>query len=168
MRQKTLNYIMAPIFFLLMLVDAHLTATFTAWGHDNYIWSTHLILIVLLFSSAVLSKRYMIISALILGVIFDLYYIGVIGIYSVALPLTVWLMFVMQDALRQNILTYFFGTIIFMTVFDVVVALIQSIFNLASIQVLFFTTHFLGPTLLVNIFFFFVLYYPLKKLFETK
>ena len=168
MRQKILNYIMAPVFFLLMLVDSHMTATFNAWGHDKYIWSTHLLLIVLLFSSTVLSKRYLVITTLILGILFDVYYVGVIGIYSVALPLTVWLIFLMQEVLTQNILTYFFGTIIFMTIFDVVISLIQSIFNLASIQGILFITHFLGSTLLVNILFFFVLYYPLKKLFEIK
>jgi rod shape-determining protein MreD len=168
MRQKTLNYIMVPVFFLLMLVDSHLTATFNTWGHDKYIWSTHLLLIVLLFSSTMFSKRYMVLTTLILGILFDMYYVGVIGIYTVALPLTVWLIFLVQNVLTQNILTYFFGTIIFMTIFDVVISLIQSIFNLASIQGIFFITHFLGPTLFVNIVLFFVLYYPLKKLFETK
>lgn len=168
MRKETLNYFMAPLFFFIMLVDAHLTNALTTWNQGTYIWSTHLLLLFLLFSSNQLSKRYMILSTLVIGGLFDMYYIGVLGIYMVALPLVVWLMYLMENVIHQNIFTYFFGMIVFVTAFDLITASIQVVFKLTTINGMFFITHFLGPTLLINIVLFFALYYPLKKLFSKK
>lgn len=168
MKKETMNYFMAPLFFFVMLIDAHLTSTFISWSHDTYVWGVHLLLLLMLFSGNLLSKRYMILSALLIGSIFDLYYIGVLGIYAVALPLVIWLMYIMHEAIYQNILTRFFGMIILITSLELITAGIQALFNLTAINGIFFVTRFLGPTLLINIIFFFVLYYPMKRLFEKK
>ena len=117
MKKKTINYVMIPLFFFAMLLDAHLTSTFVSWSQDTYVWETHLLLLLMLFSGDRLTKRYMILSALLLGSIFDLYYIGLLGIYAVALPLVIWLMYLMHEAIYQNILTRFFGMVILITSF---------------------------------------------------
>lgn len=154
--------------FIVMLLDAHFTRALTDWGQGTYIWNTHLLLLLFLFGAATMSKRYMITTALIIGSIFDLYYIGVLGIYAVALPLVVWLMYVLSETLYQNLFTYFFGMIILVTGFELITMGIQLFFDLTVVNPIFFVTRLLGPTLFVNIMLFFLLYYPLKKLFANE
>ncbi|GAA3017804.1 rod shape-determining protein MreD [Tetragenococcus solitarius] len=160
------QYVAAPIFFLIMLLDSHLTRTFLSWSNEANIWKTHLLLLILMFCVPKFSKRYMITTAIILGGIFDLYYVGVLGIYAVSLPLAVWGMYLLYDLLYQNIFTMFFGWIILVTGYELAAAGIQVIFKLSSINPIFFATNFLGPTLLINILFFFIIYYIVKVLFR--
>lgn len=168
MIKESFKYYAAPMFFFLMLVDAHLTRTFASWSHGNYIWSTHLLLLLMFFAVPRLSQRYMIVSALVIGSIFDLYYIGVLGIYAVAFPLVVWLMYLLEETLYKNLLTENFGWIILVTSIELITLVIQLLFKLTAVNVVYFAAHFLGPTLLVNLVLFAVLYYPLSKLFYQK
>ncbi|MDN6250850.1 MAG: rod shape-determining protein MreD, partial [Tetragenococcus koreensis] len=66
------QYVAAPIFFLVMLLDSHLTRTLSAWSDGANVWKTHLLLLILMFCVPKFSKRYMITTAIILGSIFDL------------------------------------------------------------------------------------------------
>lgn len=168
LKEESFKYYAAPMFFFMMLVDAHLTRTFLSWSHGNYIWSTHLLLLIMFFVVTRLSQRYMIISALIIGSIFDVYYLGVLGIYAVAFPLVVWLMYLLEETLYKNLLTESFGWIILVTCIELITLGIQLLFKLTSINIVYFVAHFLGPTLLVNILIFTILYYPLSKLFYSK
>lgn len=162
------QYVAAPIFFLVMLLDSHLTRTLLSWSDAANIWKTHLLLLILMFCVPRFSKRYMITTAIILGGIFDLYYIGVLGIYAVSLPLAVWSMYLLSELLYQNIFTMFFGWIILVTGYELAAAGIQIIFKISTINPIFFATNFLGPTLLVNILFFFIIYYIVKVLFHRE
>ncbi len=162
--KELINYCAAPLFFILMLVDAHVTRAF----HGMYIWNSHVLLLLMMFSVKLLSKRYLITTALILGGIFDLYYIGVLGIYAVVMPLMVWAMYLLEDAIYENIFTQFFGMVILVTVFELFTMGIQVFFRLTTINPVFFVTRFLGPTLLLNIVIFFLLYLLYQRLFERE
>ncbi|AYW47725.1 rod shape-determining protein MreD [Tetragenococcus osmophilus] len=160
------QYIAAPIFFLVMLLDSHLTRTFSAWSDGANVWKTHFLLLILMFCVPRFSKRYMITTTIVLGSIFDLYYMGVLGVYAVSLPLAVWGMYLLYDLLYQNIFTMFFGWIILITGYELAASGIQVIFKLSVINPIYFATNFLGPTLLVNILFFFIIYYIVRVLFR--
>lgn len=166
--QRLYKILTATSCFLLMLIDAHSTRIFTGWSQGDYIWSVHFLLLLMLFSAASMPKNFMVILSLVLGSIFDLYYIGVLGIYAVTLPLVVWMMYLFYDTLYRNFFTYFFGMIILITGFEIVTLGIQYFFQLTGVQFVFFITRFLAPTLFINIVLFFILYYPLKKLFPRE
>lgn len=154
----------AFVFFLIMLLDAHLTRAFIAWGNGTNVWTTHLLLLVLMFCAPKFSRRYMLIVSIILGSIFDLYFMGILGVYAVSLPLVVWLMDLLSEILYQNIFTMFFGTIILITGYEVIVAAIQFLFKVSTISPVFFIAQVLGPTLLINMLFFFLLYFISSRL----
>lgn len=148
-----------------MLLDAQLSQRLLNNGADPVVWRVHLMLIFMLFATRYLSRKYMITLSLCLGIVFDLYYLGLVGIYAVVLPLMIWLIYLVHKFLFQNIYNLFFGMIILVTSFEVLNLSLQLMFNLIHVDLLYFVTKVLGPTLLINIGLFCLSFFPAKKLF---
>lgn len=157
-----------PVLFLLLLLDTQFTRIFETITQHHYLANAHLFLIAVMVCCMVLPRRYMLIAGTILGLLFDSYYIGAIGIYTVAIPFVIWLMYLLAGVLYRNVFTMFFGTIIFITLYELVVVAIQLLFDLTSVSMNFFMARFLGPTLLLNLVLFILFIFPFKKLFGAK
>lgn len=162
------KYIAPPLLFICMLLDAHINRLFTNAFDNNYLMNAHLMLLVMLVVSEVLDRRFMIGTMLVIGILYDLYYIGVIGIYAVILPLIAVLIYLFGSVIHQSLLTLFFSMIIFVTFFELGSTLLQLIFQLAHIDSQFFVTRFLGPTLALNIILFVILIIPVRKVLIEK
>lgn len=163
--KENVKYYAIPFFFFMMLVDGQATRLMEVWTKDAYVAKFHFLILALMCGCRALPKRYMVITALVLGCIYDLYYIGVLGIYAVALPILVWVVYGMSKTLYRNIFTMFFGLIILITGFELATLGIQLLFKLVSVNGTFFITRFLGPTLLMNMIVFAIFIFPFKKLF---
>ncbi len=163
-----LPYYAAPVLFLLMLVDTQITRLFDTATQHVYLANAHLFLIALMVGCMSLSKRYMLIAGVVLGLLFDCYYIGAIGIYTVAIPFAVWMMYLLSGVLYRNVFTMFFGTVILVTAYELLTVSIQLLFNLTTVSWNFFIARFLGPTLLLNLLLFVIFVFPFKKLFAAK
>ncbi|MFY1067483.1 rod shape-determining protein MreD [Enterococcus sp. AD013-P3] len=166
--KKYLPYYAAPVLFLLMLVDTQITRLFDTATQHVYLANAHLFLIALMVGCMSLSKRYMLIAGVVLGLLFDCYYIGAIGIYTVAIPFAVWMMYLLSGVLYRNVFTMFFGTVILVTAYELLTVSIQLLFNLTTVSWNFFIARFLGPTLLLNLLLFVIFVFPFKKLFAAK
>ena len=103
-----------------------------------------------------------------IGSLFDLYYLGILGIYAVVFPVTIWLMYLIYGILFENDFNLFFGMIIFVTFFELFIVGLQLMFNLIRIDLIYFVTQLLAPTLLLNIGLYLLSMYPFKKLFWKK
>lgn len=160
------KYYAIPFFFLMMLLDGHITLWIESWLKNQYTANAQLLLLAMLCGARYLPKNFMLLTAIVFGCLYDLYYIGVIGIYAVGIPLMVWLMYILANTLYQNFLTLLFGMIIFLTSLELVTWGIQLLFNLATVDSSFFITRFLGPTLLINIVLFLIFSIPFQKLFK--
>jgi rod shape-determining protein MreD len=97
-----------------------------------------------------------------------MYYLGIIGVYAVGFPMVVWLMYLFHSLFYQNMTTLFFSWVISLTLFQLFTLGIQIGFKLARFDGQFFVVNFLGPTLLLNICYFFLFMWPLKSLFRLK
>ncbi|THE15846.1 rod shape-determining protein MreD [Enterococcus hirae] len=168
LKKDTMKYYLPIVLFLLILIDGHLTRMMISWSNGNYMASSHILILVLMFCSLTFPKRYMLITTIVLGIIFDSYYIGVIGIYAVAIPLLVFVMYAMKSVIHINIFTEFFSLIIFVTGYELFTLGVQMVFKLATVNSTFFITKYLGPTLLLNMLLFALLVVPLKKLFRDE
>ena len=168
LKKETMKYYLPIVLLLLMLIDGHLTRMFVEWSKGDYMASAHFLILALLFCSQKFPKRYLLITTIIIGAIFDAYYIGVIGIYAVALPLMVFIMYGMSSAIHFNIFTEFFSMIIFVTSYELFTLAVQLIFKLVSVNNTYFITRYLGPTLLLNMIIFAIFVFPFKKLFSDE
>ena len=162
-RKEYLKYVTPILLFFLMLIDAHLTKSFETWTSNVYFASSHLLLLAFMFAVPNFSKRYLLITSLILGFICDSYYIGIIGIYTVALTISVMLIYTFK-VIQTNLLTGFWDRH-FTTLYELIAVLIQVAFHLADVSPILFITRVLGPTLLLNMVWYVILSYPLKNCF---
>lgn len=167
-RKENVKYYAPVVFFLLMLIDGQLTQGAERLTDNVYFANAHFMLLAFLMAVPNLSKRYLLIASLILGMVCDSYYLGIIGIYTVALTATVMLMFQFQNVVHTNLLTAFFGMVIFVTTYELIAVGLQVIFRLSNVAPLLFITRVLGPTLLFNMLIFVIFSYPLKRLFTGK
>lgn len=167
-QKENVKYYAPVVFFLLLLIDGQISKILGTWTENSYFANSHLLLLAFLVAVPLLSKRYLLITSLILGILADSYYIGIIGIYAVALPATVMLMFTFANLTNTNPFTAFFGNIIFVTAYELIVILIQIIFQLSNVRPVIFVTSVLGPTFLLNMIFFVIFIFPIKKLFAVK
>ncbi|MGM0126204.1 rod shape-determining protein MreD [Enterococcus sp. AZ194] len=165
LRKEYVKYYAPAVFFLLMLIDGQLTRSVGIWSNGGYLANVHILLLAVLCGCMTLPRRFMIITTIIIGIIYDSYYIGVIGIFSVALPVTVLCMYALAKTINTNVFTIFFGYIIFITSFEVISLVIQFIFKLAIIDGSVFIAQYLAPTLLLNMGLFVLLIVPFRKLF---
>ena len=162
--RTTLKYITPFLLFFLFLIDAHVTRIIAAWTDNIYVANAHLALLVLLIVSRVVNERFLLGTSLVLGTLYDLYYIGVIGIYAVIFPLLVMVFYFFKKTIQQNILTLFFTVVISVTLFELISLLLQSVFGLTGVSSDFFVPRYLGPTLLFNILTFVILIFQLEKI----
>ena len=158
--RTTLKYITPFLLFFLFLIDAHVTRIIAAWTDNIYVANAHLALLVLLIVSRVVNERFLLGTSLVLGTLYDLYYIGVIGIYAVIFPLLVMVFYFFKKTIQQNILTLFFTVVISVTLIELISLLLQSVFGLTGVSSDFFVPRYLGPTLLFNILTFVILIFP--------
>lgn len=165
LRKEYVKYYAPIVFFLLMLIDGQLTRSVGIWSNGGYLANVHLLLLAVLCGCIVLPKRFMIITTIVIGILYDSYYIGVIGISAVALPITVLCMYGLSKTINMNVFTIFFGYIIFITSFEIISLAIQFVFKLAIIDGSVFIAQYLGPTLLLNMGVFVLFIVPFKKLF---
>ncbi|MGX7149572.1 rod shape-determining protein MreD [Enterococcus ureasiticus] len=167
-RKENVKYYAPVVFFLLMLLDGQLTQAARNITDNVYFANAHFMLLAFLMAVPNLSKRYLVITAVVLGMICDSYYIGIIGIYTVALTATVMMMYRFQRVVHTNLLTAFFGMIIFVTTYELIAVGLQIVFHISNVAPLLFITKVLGPTLLFNMLIFVVFSYPLKRLFANE
>ncbi|CAI3254910.1 rod shape-determining protein MreD [Enterococcus cecorum] len=166
MTEREFPLYLAPVLFLLMLVDTHLTAFLSNLSNFHYIWNVHLVLIVFLWAAYSLPKMPTIALSFVLGLLYDCYYLGIIGIYTVCLTVMVWLLYVFHGVIYQNLYTMFFALVIFVTGYEVILLVTQILFKLSTTTSVFFISRYLAPTLLVNIILFAITLIPLKRLFK--
>lgn len=166
MKEREFPLYLPPVMFLLMLVDTHLTVFLSSLSEFHYIWNAHLVLIVFLWAAYSLPKTPLIVTGFVIGLFYDCYYLGIIGIYTVCLTVMVWLLYTFHGVIYQNLYTMFFAWVIFVTGYEVILLVGQILFKLSTTTSVFFISHYLAPTLLVNIILFTITFIPLKRLLK--
>lgn len=168
MKKNQLLIFTPLIFFLLFLVDGQLSSLLKVWSNGNSLTTSHLLIIAIIFATKRLSMRYLVITTFIIGILMDSYFIGVIGINAVTLPLIAYFASSISDAIHENPVTEFFSLVIFITGYEIAILVIQLLFNLAKFKFISFIGSLLAPTLLFNAFIFILLYKLFRFIFWEK
>lgn len=164
MEKENLKYYAPFVFFLLMLLDGQMTRALEEFSKDIFFLHSHMLMLALVLASFQLTRRYMLTSAVIIGVLMDSYYIGIIGIYALCLPLIVLLCYQIFTYVRPNGFTLLLSVILFVTFLETTLLGVHLAFSLAQVDLAVFVTRTLGPTLILNVALFLVLVFPFKKL----
>lgn len=152
-----------PVLLLLFLLDGTITATF----YDQLFINPGLMFPRLLFIGLVyyafrLPVKQVVVYAGIFGLLQDSYYVGILGIYLTAYIITTYLASIIKKQMDINVLTIGLALIILLAVFELIVYMIYFVIGYAQLSVSEFIVLRYAPTLLFNIFAYFISYYLLK------
>lgn len=104
--------------------------------------------------------------AVIAGVVADVYYSGILGLFIFLYPLIVWLTRVLAHSFNPSFLTSILIFFIDVAAFEFLNYLAYNIVGVTTMSIVDFVVDVLTPTLALNLVYFVVLYWPISAVFK--
>ena len=159
----------SPLFlFFLLLLDGQLTHFFTVLSGGSIMPVSHLLLIFMVYTVTQHRHSYVLIVGVLLGIIYDSYFLGIFGIASLILPLIALFVYQIQTVVFTNRWTRLFTVIIIVFAFQVLSTLIVNLVGVVNVNFVSFIVRQLAPTLALNIAFAILLQWPLEKMYRLR
>ncbi|QSR00209.1 rod shape-determining protein MreD [Lactococcus garvieae] len=159
----------SPLFlFFLLLLDGQLTHFFTTLAGGSIMPVSHLLLIFMVYTVTQHRHSYVLIVGVLLGIVYDSYFLGIFGIASLILPLIALFVYQIQTVVFTNRWTRLFTVIIIVFAFQVLSTLIVNLVGVVNVNFVSFIVKQLAPTLALNIIFAILLQWPLEKMYRLR
>lgn len=163
---KRYLYYLAPFFVLsAFIVDGQLTTLLTNLSSGGFFITSHLLLIMGIFLSFCLPLSYSLVLYTVMGLFYDLYYFGVVGMAVTLFPLVIYLVYYFYENLRFRRITNHIILLVIIFVVEFFSFLLARFFQLTNLSMFIFVFNNLVPSLLFNSAFLLVLHPILKSLF---
>lgn len=132
----------------------------------NSIVTPHFLFAALLFLTIYVGKKQGIIYAAIFGLLFDIVYIEVIGIYLFLYPFICYLVSKIMHIMQTNIVIAFLVSLLGIALLEVGVYEMDYLIHVTNLDFMSFINLRFYPTLIINAIFITIAGYPFKRLFE--
>ncbi|WP_394405813.1 rod shape-determining protein MreD [Streptococcus sp. 20-1249] len=166
MNKKYLFYL-SPVFVLLsFLIDGQVSTLVTNWLPGAMTVSCHIIFILSIFYSIDMPLRWQLILFTLLGALYDLYYLNILGIGLTIMPLMVYLIYYFYQQLKFNSLSNITILLVVLFGFEFGSFLLGRLFQLTNLSMYMFVFYNLAPTLLFNCLILVVVQPFFKKIFR--
>ncbi|HEY0222780.1 rod shape-determining protein MreD [Lactovum miscens] len=156
------------ILFCLMLIDGQLSSFFASLFGYSIFPVSHIMLIFLMYSVKQHQLPYLLTMTIVLGIIYDSYFIGVLGIAAALLPLIAMFVNEIHETVFQNNWTKVFTVIIITSIFETLLSTIQIGFHLVELNFNTFVVCQLAPSLILNVILGILLIVPLDILYQDR
>lgn len=157
-----------PLLFIVLFIFESLVVQFIppdVFGQERILVPRFLFAALLFLTIFVGMKKGMIYAA-IFGLLFDIVYVEVLGIYLFLFPFICYLISKIMNAMQANIAVAFLVSLFGITILEICVYEMDHLIHITSMGFMTFVNLRLWPTLLLNAIFLLIAGYPLKMLFE--
>jgi rod shape-determining protein MreD len=157
-----------PLFFLCLFILESLFVQYvpTNLFGQNKIIAPHFLFAALLFLTIFVSRKQGIIYAAIFGLLFDIVYIEIIGIYLFLFPFIAYLASKILNILQNNFFVAILITIVGIALLEVGVYELDHLIHVTDMDFMSYLQLRFYPTLILNALFVILAGYPIKRLFE--
>lgn len=136
---------------LFMLIDGQITLVLTSMSTQRNVFSSQLLLLLFITAYFYLGKSaYLIVWTTLFGIIYDLYYYGIIGIFTLCFPL----MILILDAILKLVKPHLYSYLMVFLLCNIWVMygsyFMELIFNLTDYDFLSYMILYVAPSLLLN------------------
>ncbi|HWJ78676.1 MAG TPA: rod shape-determining protein MreD [Niallia sp.] len=132
----------------------------------NWIVVPYFLFITILFFSIYGSRNVGIIYGFVFGLLFDIVYTEILGIYFFAFPFIIYICNKIMKAFHQNVFVVSVVSLLGITALEIIVYEIIKVIHLTTMDFSSFLYLRLIPTLLLNLIFIVIVAYPYKRYFE--
>jgi rod shape-determining protein MreD len=163
-----LRKFLLPVLFLFLFILESLFVEFLPakiFGFER-IFVPHFLFTAILFLTIFVGKRHGIIYAAIFGLLFDIVYVEIIGIYFFLYPFISYLIYKLLQVLQSNIITAFLAALLGISLLEMGVYEMNYLIHVTDLDFIGFINLRFYPTLLLNAAINLIIAYPLKWLFE--
>lgn len=166
-QNRTLNhvYLIPLLLFIGLVLDGHVMNLFSGpFLVQEFALVPRILLLFLVVFTLFFPKQPLFLYALLFGLVYDSYYIGILGIYVTAMASCIYLLKRSQKFLTPAPIMVFIVYLLAIAYVEIFVFGIYTFLGLASMPFAAFLLTRLGPTILLNFFVLLLLYYPLHQL----
>lgn len=158
------RFLLAFIIFFAFLFESIFVELVPAerFGIDRFFVPRFTIVLIMLIAFFY-NRNKAILYAIIFGLLFDIIYTDIIGVYMFSFPLIVYIISLFKKVLHTNLLVVFFVVVVGIGLLEVLIYGILYLVNVTNIDWNQFMYTRLFPTLVLNGVFLIVIYYPMKK-----
>lgn len=158
------RFLLAFLVFLAFLSESIFIELFPAerFGIDR-IFVPRFMIVLIMLTSFFYDRNRALLYAIIFGLLFDIVYTDIIGVYMFSFPLIVYIISLSMKVLHRNLLVIFFVVLVGISLLEGFVFGILYLANVAQLDWNQFLYDRLFPTLVLNGVFLIVIYYPMKK-----
>lgn len=160
--------LLLPLLFLFLFILESLFVQFLPdriFG-GNYILVPHFLFAAILLFTIYVDKKQGILYAFVFGLMFDIVYIEILGIYLFLYPFIAYLVAKLMHIFNSNIIVVFLVTLVGITLLEFGVYELDFLIHVTDLEFMTFIKMRLYPTLFLNAVFVIVAGYPLKRQFE--
>ncbi len=150
MMKRYSTYLAPFCLFLAFVIDGQISTLLSNWGPERITITCHLLLILAIYFTPYLSSFYHIFLFLMLGIIYDIYYLGGLGIATTLYPLMIYLMYYFYQAVPFNRVINFVVLMVLIFGFEFASFLLARLFQLTNLSMFIFVFYNLLPGLLFN------------------
>jgi rod shape-determining protein MreD len=161
-----IRFLPIGIFLLLFIIESLFVELFPVRFVHDRILVPHFLIAGILLITIYGKKNLGIWYGLIFGLMFDLVYTEVIGIYLFMFPLTAYLVSKLMKILQTNIIIVPFVVLLGIAVLELAVYEMNFLIKITDMAFTQFINQRLIPTLILNFIFIIFMIFPLKKQFE--
>jgi rod shape-determining protein MreD len=157
-----------PLLFLFLFILESLFVQFlpeNVFGFER-IFAPHFLFTGLLFLTIFVGKKQGIIYAAIFGLLFDIVYVEIIGIYLFLYPFVAYLVDRLMQVMQVNIIIAFLVSLMGIALLEIGAYEMNYLIHVTDLDFSSFISLRFYPTLLLNAVFIILASYPLKRLFE--
>lgn len=157
MNRKILLYLSPFILLLIFLLDGQLSTLVTNWAPRQMAITSHVLFMLSIFYSIELALLPQILLFTFFGMLYDVYYLGVLGIALTLMPLVVYLIYYFYQQLNFNAVTNTTVLLVIIFSFEFASFLLGRLFGLTNLSMYMFVFYNLVPTIVFNSIFFLLL-----------
>ena len=132
----------------------------------NYMLIPHFLLVAILFLTVYGPKKYWVYYAFIFGLLFDIVYTEIIGIYLFLFPVISYLVTKIMKVLQTNIVIVSLASLVGVVIVEFGSYEINYLIHITDMDISSYLSERLMPTLILNLIFIILAAYPFKKFFK--
>lgn len=159
------KYLIPLLLLLAFVIDGQLSTLFINLTPGIITVSSHFLLIMALYSVLYIPTFYNVVIFTIIGFLYDIYYLNIIGIFVTLFPLAVYLIDYFYQSLRFKRVTNHIILLVVIFVVEFGAFLSARLFEVSNLSMFIFVVYSLVPTLVFNSLLLLVLQPVLEKFF---
>ncbi|HFU3844243.1 TPA: rod shape-determining protein MreD [Streptococcus suis] len=165
MRNRVLEFFMFPILFFILLLDGQLATLLSNMSVGLFAISSHILLMFAIFYANYVSLQISLLIFILLGLVYDIAYLGFIGMATTILPLVVFCIYFYFQGIGSKRSINLLILLVSIFQFEFISYLFARVFQMTNLSVFIFVFNKLLPSLLFNLILFLLIQPMLERIF---